>query len=445
MTYIAKTASELRIMRGSLLEKVATENALIEAELGHESGINLSDTATDGAGTGHPVFEMGTLDTPKSVTPVDDLVPFQIYLKSVENSGVEASSVIGIYCKVWAGTKDQSNNRAQCALFNTKLDYDVFDAYAVQAHVTVNTEMKTKNTNAHITGISGKAVMTASATKGWVTGGLFIIEGAGTCSEMCSVVSLVQEAGCGAAQSMLYINNDGTATTGLYYQGYFTKGIDFTGATLSQGSTNYALAFGTIATTKSFTPTDTIIPVQVNVTSIANSGTDGDQTIGACYFKTAALTAAQADHQLATCMVRTQLTQNIWDAYGLQSHLQLYGSMSTHENNAHLTAISGKVTFANTPTITKGWITAGLFIIEGAGTASQMCHGVSIVEEAESTGAQSMLHLNTDVGTTPYFSFAGADGTGKSIYTHTAAGTQLGTIKILVNGSAKWLPFMQAE
>jgi len=74
-----------------------------------------------------------------------------------------------------------------------------------------------------------------------------------------------------------------------------------------------------------------------------------------------------------------------------------------------------------------------------------MCHGVSIVEESGSTGAQSMLHLNTDVGTTPYFSFAGADGSGNSIYTHTAAGTQEGTIKVLINGSAKWLPFMQAE
>jgi hypothetical protein len=144
-------------------------------------------------------------------------------------------------------------------------------------------------------------------------------------------------------------------------------------------------------------------------------------------------------------MVRTTLNFNIFDAYGLQSHLLVADDMETADANAHLTAISGKVTFTSGKTVAKGWVTAGLFIIEGDGTVTQMCHGVSIVEEAASTGAQSLLHLNTDVGTTPYFSFAGADGTGKSIYTHTAAGTQHGTIKVLINGTAKWIPFMQAE
>ena len=162
------------------------------------------------------------------------------------------------------------------------------------------------------------------------------------------------------------------------------------------------------------------------------------------YFKTEN-TADVVDSQLCTVAVRTYLGFDIFDAYGVQSHLTIPTTMTTTYNNAHITAVSAKVSFVGTPTVTKGWVTAGLFIIEGTGTCSQMCHGVSIVEEAGSTGTQSLLHLNTDVGTTPYFSFAGADGTNKSIYTHTAAGTQLGTIKILVNGSAKWLPFMQAE
>jgi len=42
-------------------------------------------------------------------------------------------------------------------------------------------------------------------------------------------------------------------------------------------------------------------------------------------------------------------------------------------------------------------------------------------------------------------SVSGGDGTGKMIYTHTAAGTQTGTIRILVNGVKAWIPFMQAE
>jgi len=175
------------------------------------------------------------------------------------------------------------------------------------------------------------------------------------------------------------------------------------------------------------------------------TNTDGGSGVSAAYFKTENITVDQPNQQLVTIASRLTLNYDIFDAYGIQSHLTFPASMNTTDANAHLTALSAKVTFTGTPTISKGWVTAGLFIIEGTGTVTQMCHGVSIVEEAGSTGAQSLLHLNTDVGTTPYMSFAGADASGKSIYTHTAAGTQLGTIKILVNGVAKWLPFMQAE
>jgi len=221
-------------------------------------------------------------------------------------------------------------------------------------------------------------------------------------------------------------------------------GVTVSGAA---NTSDYGKVFGvgSIGTTNSITPTSSYVPLHVSTTSIADHGTSGDETIGAAYFKTAATTAHQTGHQLATVMVRTSLAKNIFDAYGVQSHLTISADVSTADANAHLTAISGKVTFTGTPTVAKGWVNAGLFIIEGTGTCSQMCHGVSIVNEAGSTGAQSMLHLNDDVGTVPYFSFAGADGAGKGIYTHTAAGTQHGTIKVLINGVAKWIPFMQAE
>jgi len=199
-------------------------------------------------------------------------------------------------------------------------------------------------------------------------------------------------------------------------------------------------AIGTLASAEAIAATATVVPMQVNLIA---STVAVDTTLGAAYFKTS--TSADVLGQQATLMVRTSVPYNVFDAYGLQSHLTFTNDMETTDANAHLTAISGKITFTGTPTIAKGWLTAGLFIIEGTGTVTQMCHGVSIVEEAGSTGALSLLHLNTDVGTTPYFSFAGADGTGKSIYTHTAAGTQHGTIKVLINGTAKWIPFMQAE
>jgi len=208
---------------------------------------------------------------------------------------------------------------------------------------------------------------------------------------------------------------------------------------------NKLITCGYIGTAETITPTTavpTIVPIQIYLKANADGGSG---TIGAAYFKTENITVDQPAQQLATCMVRTTLNFNIFDAYGLQSHLSIADDMETADANAHLTAISGKVTFTSGKTVAKGWVTAGLFIIEGDGTVTQMCHGVSIVEEAGSTGAQSLLHLNTDVGTTPYLSLAGADGTGKSIYTHTAPPTITGTIKILVNGAARWIPFASAE
>jgi len=312
--------------------------------------------------------------------------------------------------------------------------------------MSITASMGTTNANAHLTAVSGKITLTNTPTvaTGWGTAGLFILEGAGSFTQMCSVVSLVQESGCAAAKEMLYINNDGTATRGINFVGNFTKGIDFNNATLSQGLANYILSLGTIGTTISYTPNDSYVPIQVNLTSIADSGTSGDQTIGATYFRIATSTASQPNHQLATCMVRTKVANNIWDAYGLQSHLS-FGNVTVETTgaNAHLTAISGKVTF-DTTTVTKGWVTAGLFIIEGAGTCSEMCHGVSIVNEAGSTGAQSMLHLNDDVGTLPYFSFAGADGDGKGIYTSVPQ-TLAGSIMVLINGTPKFVPFYDGQ
>jgi hypothetical protein len=208
-------------------------------------------------------------------------------------------------------------------------------------------------------------------------------------------------------------------------------------------TTDTSVTTKTIASAKTLSATGTYVPIQCYL-SVASDAVDS--TIGTSYFKV--VTAAAMSGQIANVMVRTTLSHNVFDAYGLQTHL-VFGTsktVATTDANAHLTALSAKVTF-DTSTVSKGWVTAGLFIIEGAGTCSQMCHGVSIVEEAGSTGAQSMLHLNTDVGTTPYFSFAGADASGKSLYTHavTMGATGAGSIKILVNGVARYIPFVAGE
>jgi hypothetical protein len=418
-------------------------NLAITADVIAVTALNMA-TVTGLAVTGTPIFSMGNLDAAYASTKTADLIPVQVSIS--QGADIGSGNTVGA-CYFRTATGIAQTGQLATAMVRTAIGHNVFDAYGLQSHMSITANMATVDNNAHLTAISGKITLTGTPTisKGWGTAGLFIIEGAGSFTQMCSVVSLVQEAGAAAAQQMLYINNDGTATKGIYYVGNFTKGIDFSGGTFSQGYANACIAYGDVNTTKSITPTDSVIPYQCNITSVADHGTSGDETIGVAYFRAATSTANQPNHQLATLMVRTKVANNIWDAYGLQSHLS-FGNVTVETTgaNAHLTAISGKVTF-DTTTVTKGWVTAGLFIIEGAGTCSQMCHGVSIVEESGSTGAQSLLHLNTDVGTTPYFSFAGADGSGKSIYTHTAPPTITGMIKILVNGADRWIPFASAE
>ena len=170
----------------------------------------------------YSAIRIGSITTPK--TPSDqltDLVGMQIYLKSNVEATSNDTSFIGAYIKVENITVDQPYKHMQALLVNTKLNYDVFDAYAVQAHITVATEMKTAGTNAHLTGLSGKAVLTSNATKGWVTAILGIIEGAGTVTEMCHVCSLVVEATCtaSAVQSLLHLYSDKEIQSAIWMSG----------------------------------------------------------------------------------------------------------------------------------------------------------------------------------------------------------------------------------
>jgi len=196
----------------------------------------------------------------------------------------------------------------------------------------------------------------------------------------------------------------------------------------------FRLGGGGLSDANTTSTTGIFVPIQqYNIIT-----SDGGSTVGSAYFKTQ--TGGALTGQIATLMVRTSVFHNVFDAYGLQTHLVFdAATVQTTDANAHLTALSAKVTF-NAGTVHHGWVTAGLFIVEGAGTCSQMCHGVSIVEEAGSTGAQSLLHLNTDVGTTPYMSFAGAIGDGKSLH-NAAPDTLAGSFTVLINGAAKFVPY----
>lgn len=173
--------------------------------------------ATPKADTGLTIFSYGTIDTPKTITSGDEVIPFQMYMISTTNASVSGNSLINAYLKTENTTIDQPNRRMQNVLVNTKLNFDCFDAYAVQAHMTVATEMATANSNAHVTGVSGKLLLTSNLTQGWATAGLFIVDGTGTVSQMCYGVSIVAEAGAAACQGLLHLYSDENINTALAF------------------------------------------------------------------------------------------------------------------------------------------------------------------------------------------------------------------------------------
>ena len=397
-----------------------------------------------------PTIGIGNYDTALVDTSTGDSLFMQSHVSTATNKSSAGNSTCAGYFMA-RNTAHTTLARLQSVVGHTHANFNCNDAYGVQGHLTVDSAMQTTVSNAHVTGISGKATCDANVGQGWVTGGLFIIDGTGVVTGLHHGVAIVAELTGPATglDALLYlysgvaattgISMNGTCTTGIDLAGTHTKGIDFSSGTWTQGVANFCMAYGTASAAVSVAATDTIIPIQCSL-SVASD--DGD-TVGTSYFKVA--TGGALTGQLANVMVRTAVSHDLLDAYGVQSHL-VFGDTATMEtaaNNAHLTAMSAKVTF-DTSTVTKGWVNAGLFIIEGAGTCSQMCHGVSIVEEAGSTGAQSLLHLYTDVGTTPAFSFSSADGSGKTVYTHEPT-TIEGSIRVLVNGNAKFIPFYTTE
>lgn len=152
------------------------------------------------------------------------------------------------------------------------------------------------------------------------------------------------------------------------------------------------IKYGDLDTAVTYAGTASFIPLQFKITnSAAVTG-----TMGAGYYSTVSGAALAAGGQLATLMVRATVSHNLNDAYGLQTHMTIGANMATTNSNAHLTPLSAKLVLTGSTTAAKGWLNAGLFIVEGAGAATEMCYGVSIVAEAGAAACQALLHLYSD-------------------------------------------------
>jgi hypothetical protein len=163
-------------------------------------------------------MSVGVYGTPLVDNTLVDNILASINYSTATNKTVADSSCMAAFIGC-SNTTDTTNNKIQGLLVSTTLHGDVFDAYGVQGHITVHDEMGTQNANAHITGLSGKALLSAAVTQGWVTGVLGIIDGTGAVTGLCHAIAGQVEAGVTAADAICYLGADATTTAAIEFAG----------------------------------------------------------------------------------------------------------------------------------------------------------------------------------------------------------------------------------
>jgi hypothetical protein len=164
-----------------------------------------------------PAMSVGVYGTPVVDTAVIDNIAFTVNISTATNKTDENTSCMAAYFGC-ANTAATTNNKLQGVLASTNVGYNCFDAYAVQGHTTIGAGgVSTKNANAHLTGVSGKAVLTGAVGQGWVTGVLAIIEGAGAVTGLCHVIAAQVEATCtdSVVDAILFLGADALATAAI--------------------------------------------------------------------------------------------------------------------------------------------------------------------------------------------------------------------------------------
>ena len=298
----------------------------------------------------------------------DTLTADNILVSFVNKSGVNKTSADTSSMTLFVGnstTAAVTNNKMQGILSSMTIAHNMYDAYSVQGHIAVTGNCGTQNANAHVTGISGKASVDTSKTlaTGWLTAGLFIIEGAGACTQMCSVVSIVQEAGTNLANPMLYINNDGTATKGIQFVGNFTTGIQIPSMTLgitsaapisitatSTAYNNSVLNVGKYGTAIA----DTIVGDNILVSFVNSSGVNktGADTSSMTLYVGNSTTAAVTNNKLQGVLSSMSIGHNVFDAYAGQFHIAVTATMATQAGNGNLVGLACKANIAGGVTAT---------------------------------------------------------------------------------------------
>lgn len=224
---------------------------------------------------------------------------------------------------------------------------------------------------------------------------------------------------------------------------------DMTSQAAAAGTGTPVFAIGDLDGARASTATANFVPLQVNIAQNADIG--ADNTCAAGYVKTA--TGIAQTGQLATWLVRTSLSHDVFDAYGVQSHLDINDDMSASAAG-NLTAISGK-TDLNTHTVGAGQVMAGLFIIDGstaAAVTSTDCDGIwiniesgvpsNVVDSCLRMGSGSAINAAIRcTGTANMTNFVDFDAASGCVSTDTGTPGAASThkIKIDIGGTAGYI------
>ena len=208
------------------------------------------------------------------------------------------------------------------------------------------------------------------------------------------------------------------------------------------------ITIGSLTTAESSEAVANSIHQIVSISQDADIG-DGN-TIGAAYFKTA--TGVAQTGRLATLMVRTSLSHNVFGAYGLQSHLSIDDDMSANAAG-NLAAISGKLDI-NANTLGAGIAHAGLFIVDGSTSGAVSGDADVIWAHVESgvpaSQVASVIRMSTGstvnaglrVSPTNMTNFIDFDAAAGCVSADPGSipGTSSHKIKIDINGTAGYIP-----
>lgn len=163
-------------------------------------------------------LSVGVYGTPLVDATLVDNILTSINYSTATNKTAADTSCMALYVGN-ANTAATTNNKMQGILSSVTLHGNLYDGYAVQGHITVHDALSTQNANAHITGLSGKALVSAAVGQGWVTGVLAILDGAGGVTGLAHALAAQVEAGFVGADAIAYLGADAATTSGIEFAG----------------------------------------------------------------------------------------------------------------------------------------------------------------------------------------------------------------------------------